>query len=197
MFARLLYFPDQLDVSVAQAGCPPFADSYTNYREEDTRTEDDFELVAVDTESKILRIAQVGIDHDKYMRPWESISYNYGTHELMSPAEDQQTDLLFEGTFKNGSAALTLPNAMRYKQLVIVGKSGAATSTTSGTEYRINSVRTITTSALTTSAANNTLTGSDGTFTFSLKYSGSNIVVTYVSETTSGKGAITAIYGHM
>lgn len=194
MFARLLYFPDQLDVSVAQAGCPPFANSYTNYREEDTRTEDDFELVAVDTTSKTLRIAQVGIDHDRYMRPWESISYDYGTHELMSPAEDQPTDLLFQGTINSSTTTLTLPNAMRYQQIVVVGKSGAASS---DGRYSINSVRPITTSALTTSAVNYTLTGGSATFTFSVKYSGSNIVITYVSETTSGKGAITSIYGHM
>jgi len=83
MFAKLSTHPNQLDVSVANAGIVPFARTYVDARIDNSKSEDSFNVLAIDTTSKILRIASVGSTYDRIMRHHETISYNYETHELL------------------------------------------------------------------------------------------------------------------
>ena len=83
MFAALHDHPNQLDVCVSNAGGTDYAWTYVWARIPWTKSMDDFNLVAVDVESKVLRLAKVGVDYDRFMRHVDSISYNYDTHELL------------------------------------------------------------------------------------------------------------------
>lgn len=83
MFAMLETHPNQLDVSVANAGGTDFAWTYVWARIPDTRSEDDFNVLAVDTVSKMLRIAKFGVNYDRYMRHVDTISYDYGNRTLI------------------------------------------------------------------------------------------------------------------
>ena len=83
MFAQLHTHPDQLDVAVCNAGIRPFAQTYVNSRIDGTVSEDSFNIVAIDTTSKVLKIIAVGAVYDRYMRVVDSVSYNYDTHELL------------------------------------------------------------------------------------------------------------------
>ena len=83
MFATLTNHPGQLDVSVANAGRPAYAWTYVWARIDDTRSEDDFNVVAVDTDSGVLRIMKVGVDYDRYMRHVDTISWDYENGQLL------------------------------------------------------------------------------------------------------------------
>lgn len=83
MLAKLHTHPRQLDVAVGEAGLPDYAWSYVWGRRPGTKSEDNFNLVAVDTYSKILRIAKVGVDYDRAMRHVDTVSYDYGTREII------------------------------------------------------------------------------------------------------------------
>ncbi len=83
MFAKLFTHPNQLDVAVANAGIVPFARTYVDARIDNSKSEDSFNVLAIDTTSKILRIASVGSTYDRIMRLHDTISYNYETHELL------------------------------------------------------------------------------------------------------------------
>ena len=84
MFAQLQTHPNQLDVSVENAGIPDFAWTYVKARIDDTKSEDCFNVLAVDTDSKILRLMAVGATYDRFMRHVDGISYNYETHTVLS-----------------------------------------------------------------------------------------------------------------
>ena len=84
MFAQLQTHPNQLDVSVENAGIPNFAWTYVKARIEDTKSEDCFNVLAIDTVSKILRIMAVGATYDRFMRHVDGISYNYETHTVLT-----------------------------------------------------------------------------------------------------------------
>lgn len=83
MFAQLESYPRQLDVAVANAGGRDYAETYVWERVKNTKSEDDFNVLAVDVDSKILRIMKVGVNYDRCMRWVDTISYNYGTRELI------------------------------------------------------------------------------------------------------------------
>ena len=83
MFATLTAHPNQLEIAVANASRPQYAWTYVWARKDGTKSEDDFNILAVDTYSKILRIAKVGVDYDRYMRHVDTISYDYGNHNLL------------------------------------------------------------------------------------------------------------------
>lgn len=83
MFAKLPTHTDQLNVAVANAGGSSFANTYVWEREIFTKTMDDFNLLAIDTTAKILRIYKVGVDRDRYMRHVGSISYDYENRQLI------------------------------------------------------------------------------------------------------------------
>ena len=84
MFAQLQTHPNQLDVSVENAGIPNFAWTYVKARIDGTKSEDCFNILAVDTDSKILRIMAVGATYDRFMRHVDGISYNYDTHTVLT-----------------------------------------------------------------------------------------------------------------
>lgn len=82
LFRKLTTHTNQLDVSVANAGTA-YADTSVWEREKGTQTMDDFNILAVDTTAKILRIVKIGVNCDRYMRIADTISYNYETGELI------------------------------------------------------------------------------------------------------------------
>ena len=84
MFAQLQTHPNQLDVSVENAGIPNFAWTYVKARIDGTKSEDCFNVLAIDTESKVLRIMLVGATYDRFMRHADTISYNYETHTVLT-----------------------------------------------------------------------------------------------------------------
>ena len=84
MFAQLQTHPNQLDVAVENAGMPNFAWTYVKARIDGTKSEDCFNVLAIDTESKVLRIMLVGATYDRFMRHADTIAYNYDTHTILS-----------------------------------------------------------------------------------------------------------------
>lgn len=83
MLAQLHTHPRQLDVAVANAGGASYAWTYVWDRSPWTKSMDDFNVLAIDTVSKVLKIAKVGVDYDRYMRHVDTVAYDYGTHELI------------------------------------------------------------------------------------------------------------------
>ena len=84
MFAQLQTHSNQLDVSVENAGIPDFAWTYVKARIENTKSEDCFNVIGIDTDSKILRIMAVGATYDRFMRHTDTIAYNYDTHTILT-----------------------------------------------------------------------------------------------------------------
>lgn len=84
MFAELQTHSNQLDVSVENAGIPNFAWTYVKARIKNTKSEDCFNVFAVDVDSKVLRIMTVGATYDRFMRHADTIAYNYDTHTLLT-----------------------------------------------------------------------------------------------------------------
>ena len=58
-----------------------------SWRESGTKSQDCFTLIGVDRYEKIVRFVRIGADRDRYERPKESMSINYGTSEALFPAE--------------------------------------------------------------------------------------------------------------
>lgn len=58
-----------------------------SWREAGTKAQDCFTLIGVDRFEKIVRFVRIGADRDRYERPKESMSINYGTSEALFPAE--------------------------------------------------------------------------------------------------------------
>lgn len=46
--------------------------------------EQSFNIMAVDTDSKVLRLMAVGATYDRFMRHVDGITYNYETHTILS-----------------------------------------------------------------------------------------------------------------
>ena len=84
MFAQLQTHLNQLDVSVENAGIPDFAWTYVKARIDGTKSEDCFNIIGIDTDSKILRIMAVGATYDRFMRHTDTIAYNYDTHTILT-----------------------------------------------------------------------------------------------------------------
>lgn len=84
MFAQLQTHLNQLDVSVENAGIPDFAWTYVKARIDGTKSEDCFNIIGIDTDSKILRIMAVGATYDRFMRHTDTIAYNYYTHTILT-----------------------------------------------------------------------------------------------------------------
>ena len=82
MLAKLATHKRQLDISVANAGFA-HANTYVWERVADTKSADDFNLLAIDTYSKILRVTKIGVNYDIYMRHTDTFSYDYDTHEMV------------------------------------------------------------------------------------------------------------------
>jgi Predicted phosphohydrolases len=84
MAAKLHDHPNQLDISVSNAGGTEYAWTYVCARFKSSKSEDDFNVLAIDTYSKVLRIVKVGVDYDRYMRHTDTFCYNYGTREMIT-----------------------------------------------------------------------------------------------------------------
>lgn len=84
MFAQLQTHPNQLDVSVENAGIPDFAWTYVKARIDGTKSEDCFNVIGIDTDSKVLRIMAVGATYDRFMRHADTIAYSYDTHTILT-----------------------------------------------------------------------------------------------------------------
>lgn len=84
MFAQLQTHLNQLDVSVENAGIPDFAWTYVKARIDGTKSEDCFNIIGIDTDSKILRIMAVGATYDRFMRHTDTIAYNYDMHTILT-----------------------------------------------------------------------------------------------------------------
>ena len=84
MFAQLQTHPNQLDVSVENASIPNFAWTYVKARIENTKSEDCFNVIGIDTDSKVLRIMTVGATYDRFMRHADTIAYSYDTHTILT-----------------------------------------------------------------------------------------------------------------
>lgn len=82
VFATLETHPRQLDVAVANAGFLN-ANTYIWERVTGSKSEDDFNLLAVDPYAHILRIVKIGVDYDVYLRHTDTISYDYHSHKLL------------------------------------------------------------------------------------------------------------------
>lgn len=83
MFAKLSGHENQLNISVSNSGGANYARTYVWERVINTKSMDDFNVLAIDTTGKILRLMKIGVDYDRYMRHVNTISYNYGTRELI------------------------------------------------------------------------------------------------------------------
>lgn len=92
MFAQLQTHPNQLDVSVENAGIPDFAWTYAKARIDGTKSEDCFNVIGIDTDSNVLRIMAVGATYDRFMRHADAISYNYNTHTILTEDYDDEAD---------------------------------------------------------------------------------------------------------
>jgi hypothetical protein len=84
MLVSLQSYPEQLDIAVANAGGTNFANTYVWEKIIDTKSMDDFNVVAIDTTGKILRIAKFGVNTDRLMRVAHTMSYNYKTHTIIN-----------------------------------------------------------------------------------------------------------------
>ena len=82
ILAKVTGHARQLDIGVANAGFAN-ANTYVWERVANTKSADDFSVLAVDTTSKILRIVKVGVDYDIYLRHTDTLSYDYGTSTLI------------------------------------------------------------------------------------------------------------------
>ena len=88
MAAYLTNHPNQMDIGVANAGTSTaggtdYAESFVWKRNPGTKSADDFNVVAIDTHSKIIKIVKVGVDYDIFMRHTDTLGYDYGNHILL------------------------------------------------------------------------------------------------------------------
>ena len=75
----------QLDLAVGNSSNPPYANSYIYERTDDTKTADNFNLIAIDTTSKLLKVCKVGVSYDMLMRECDTLCWNYEKGALMYP----------------------------------------------------------------------------------------------------------------
>lgn len=82
IFGTVNNYPNQLDIAVMNAG-DTYASNRACERVDGTKTQDAFNIVAVDAYQKIIRLISVGANIDRHMIRWETISYDYDNHELV------------------------------------------------------------------------------------------------------------------
>ena len=93
MFATLTMHPNQLTVSVGNAGELENRGTPTWARIYSTRSEDDFNVVSIDTYSGILRIMKVGVNYDRLLRHADTISYDYINHRILTNQTEPPVNL--------------------------------------------------------------------------------------------------------
>lgn len=80
-FAKLEDYPNQYCVLVT---CATASNTYGDQdRVRGTKSQDAFNIVAVDTYSKTLRLFRIGADYDRFFRHRFTLCWNYDTHELV------------------------------------------------------------------------------------------------------------------
>lgn len=82
VFAPLVTHPRQLDVAVSNAGFT-YANTYIWERRANSKSENDFNVLAIDTYSHILRIVKIGVDYDVFLRHTDTISWNYDKAKIL------------------------------------------------------------------------------------------------------------------
>lgn len=80
----LTFHPKQMFTIVSNAGTTGANDG-GSHREKDTKSQDSFNVVAIDTVRKCVKIMAVGSQYDKEMRYRDTISYDYMNHEIIYP----------------------------------------------------------------------------------------------------------------
>ena len=76
-------YPKQLAISIATASVSPSGIYSEMERSNGNRTQDCFNLVAIDTTTKTLKIMRIGADYDRYMKRKNTLSWDYGKSELI------------------------------------------------------------------------------------------------------------------
>ena len=83
---RLPNFPKQI-IFLGDQSSMNWTGWNDSWREAGTKSQDCFTLIGIDRFEKIVRFVRIGADRDRYERPKESMSINYGTSEALFPAE--------------------------------------------------------------------------------------------------------------
>lgn len=83
LFRTLYDYPNQLVITVTNGG-DKYASNPSCERVQNTKTEDCFNVIAVDTYQKILRGISVGANIDRFMRGWNEFCYDYNLHTLIT-----------------------------------------------------------------------------------------------------------------
>ena len=83
MFAKVTG-KNQINIGVGNAGGQEFAWTYAQARHQGTRSADDFNVIAVDVDSSILRIVKVGVDYNRAMMHKDVICYDYANGVILS-----------------------------------------------------------------------------------------------------------------
>ena len=94
-------------------------------------------------------------------------------------------DLSPSSSFTSTSAAFTIEDGMNYSLLDFLGRAGDS--------YNVSLI--VPVANISTSAVNYELVGSNGYFAFSLKRSGRDIIMTYVSQSGSSNSRVSKIFG--
>ena len=84
MLATLSDHPRQLDIAVGTAAGAGFAWEFISARIEGTQSEDNFNILAADTETGMLRLLKVGVAYDYCARHIDTCCYDYVNHCIVS-----------------------------------------------------------------------------------------------------------------
>ena len=148
MFATISDHQNQLDVAVGNAACSSIFANSTVAREEYTKTMDNFNVVAIDTTSKLLKICKVGVSYDRLMRKCDTICWDYGNSTLMYPHDTHGIEITeqpadFSGavgdtaTFSVTASGDGLRYQWQYKRPSDEGFSDSALATADEAEFKI------------------------------------------------------------
>ena len=86
LFRPLKRYPNQLMVVVANASCYEHVRNADCWyiRSESDKSHELFNLLNIDTYSKVLSVARIGCNFDRYGRHMGTISFDYGSHKVLS-----------------------------------------------------------------------------------------------------------------
>ena len=107
IFATITDHPNQLDIAVGNAGEDPFAANYVQERTGITKTMDNFNVIAIDTTAKLLRICKVGVSYDRLMRKCDTIYWDYGNSTLLYPHDKHGIEITEQPSDISGAVGST------------------------------------------------------------------------------------------
>ena len=102
IFATVTDHPNQLNIAVGNAGDSPYARNSVQARQENSKTMDNFNVIAIDTTAKNLRVSKVGVSYDKFMRKCDTLCWDYGNSALMYPHDTHGIEITEQPTNING-----------------------------------------------------------------------------------------------